>query len=274
MRTVSIFRCLPLCLALTALPAMSEPLNLNCRIEPFVEVDISSAVEGVLSDVLVEKNSQVNAGDVIARLESGLEAATVQLRKLQAELTSDITAQQLALEFAERSLDRVTDLQKKNAASAAELDKVTTEYALARQRLEQAKDRQRQSQLEHERAEQNLARYTITSPTAGVVVERFKEPGEHIDSEPVVRVAQLDPLRVKAYAPASLYGKIVPGTRATLTPELAQRSQSVALEVDRVDRTIDGPSNTFGIELIFPNPEQSVPSGLRCTLKFSGIEAP
>ena len=259
------------------IPAMAQsegPLSLNCRIEPHVQVDVSSAVEGIVDQVLVDKNDVIKQGDVLAKLESGLEAATVNLRKVQAQVESDIAAQQLALDFAERALTRVNDLYSKKAASFAELDKAKTEHALALQRLQQAEDRRRQAELEHERALEDLKRHTIISPIDGVVVERYKEPGEHIDNEPILRLAQLNPLRVEVFAPANLFGLIEEGMTAKVTPELARNTMPYSAEVVRVDRVIDAPSNTFGIRLSFPNPNYELPSGLRCKVTFPGVKAP
>lgn len=248
-----------------------EPAQLNCRIEPSVTVEMSSAVEGVISEVLVDKNAVIKKGDVLARLDAGLESATAELRRVQSELTSDVQAQQLALEFSERALTRVKDLYDKKAASFAELDKLKTEHAIAQQQLQQALDRKRQAELEYKRALADLQRRTLVSPIDGVVVERLKEPGEHIDFEPVLKLAKLDPLRVEVYAPASLYGKIKPGIKANVIPELGGDTRSYSAEVILVDQVIDGPSNTFGIRLAFPNPNNRIPSGLKCRVTFEGV---
>jgi RND family efflux transporter MFP subunit len=248
-----------------------EPAQLNCRIEPSVVVEMSSAVEGVISEVLVDKNDEVKKGDVLARLDAGLEAATAELRRVQAELTSDVQAQQLALEFSNRAFARVKDLYEKKAASFSEFDKLKTEQAIAQQQLQQAQDRKRQAELEHKRALADLQRRTLVSPIDGVVVERLKEPGEHIDFEPVLRLAQLDPLRVEVFAPASLYGKVKAGMTASVVPELGIADRSYNAQVVLVDQVIDGPSNTFGIRLSFPNPDNRLPSGLKCRVTFDGV---
>jgi RND family efflux transporter MFP subunit len=248
-----------------------EPAQLNCRIEPSVIVEMSSAVEGVISEVLVDKNDVVKKGDVLARLDAGLESATAELRRVQSELTSDVQAQQLTLEFSERALARVKDLYDKKAASFSELDKHKTEYAIAQQQLQQAQDRKRQAELEYKRALADLQRRTLISPIDGVVVERLKEPGEHIDFEPVLKLAKLDPLRVEVYAPASLYGKVKPGIKANVVPDLGADSRSYVAEVTLVDQVIDGPSNTFGIRLSFANPGNRLPSGLKCRVTFEGV---
>lgn len=248
-----------------------EPAQLNCRIEPSVVVEMSSAVEGVISEVLVDKNAIVKKGDVVARLDAGLEAATAELRRVQAELNSDVQAQKLTLAFSDRALARVKDLYEKKAASFSELDKLKTEQAIAQQQLQQALDRKRLAELEHKRALADLQRRTLISPIDGVVVERLKEPGEHIDFEPVLKLAQLDPLRVEVFAPASLYGKVKAGMKASVVPELGIADRSYAAEVVLVDQVIDGPSNTFGIRLSFPNPGNRLPSGLKCQVSFEGV---
>lgn len=271
MSKVSIFSSLAMLFSGELLAQTQEAAQLNCRIEPSVTVEMSSAVEGVISEVLVDKNDVVKKGDVLARLDAGLESATAELRRVQSELTSDVQAQQLALEFSERSLTRVKDLYDKKAASFSELDKLKTEHAIAQQQLQQAQDRKRQAELEYKRALADLQRRTLVSPIDGVVVERLKEPGEHIDFEPVLKLAKLDPLRVEVYAPASLYGKVKPGIKANVIPELGGDSRSYAAEVTLVDQVIDGPSNTFGIRLAFPNPGNRLPSGLKCRVTFEGV---
>lgn len=271
MRKLSGFSLLAIFCGSETFAQTQEPAQLNCRIEPSVVVEMSSAVEGVISEVLVDKNDLVKKGDVVARLDAGLETATAELRRVQAELTSDVQAQQLTLEFSNRALTRVKDLYEKKAASFSELDKLKTEHAIAQQQLQQALDRKRQAELEHKRALADLQRRTLVSPIDGVVVERLKEPGEHIDFEPVLKLAQLDPLRVEVFAPASLYGKVKAGMTASVLPELGIADRSYPAEVVLVDQVIDGPSNTFGIRLSFPNPGNRLPSGLKCRVSFDGV---
>jgi len=245
--------------------------QLNCRIEPSRVVELSSAVEGVISEVLVDKNDVVKKGDVLARLDAGLENATVALRQMQAKLNSDVEAQQLALDFSQRALERVSNLYEKKAASYSELDKVKTENAIAAQQLRQAQDRKRQADFEYKRSLADLQRRTLVSPIDGIVVDRYKEPGEHIDFDPVLKIAQLNPLKVEVFAPAALYGSIKKGMKATITPELGTPQRTYTAEVILVDQVIDGPSNTFGIRLSFSNPNNALPSGLKCRAHFANV---
>ena len=251
----------------------SQPIELNCRIEPHVRVEVSSAAEGVVSEILVNKNDTVSKGDTLARLEATLETATVDLRRLQADLESDVDAQGLAYKYSQRNLKRVQDLYSKKAASFAELDKAKTEHELAAQQLQQAKDRRRQADMEYRRALADLERRTISSPIDGVVVERYKEPGEHIYFEPVLQLAQLDPLKVEVFAPAKLYQQIKEGMNAIVTPELDLGKGLYSAKVDTVDKVIDAASNTFGVTLSIPNPRLDIPSGQKCRVSFPDIRS-
>ena len=242
--------------------------SLNCRIEPHLQVDVSSPIEGVVAEVLVKKNQYVSKGDVIAKLEASVVEATVDLRRAQAAMDSDIASKQQAYDFSRRNLKRIEEVYRGKAGSFAQFDEARTEKALAAQQLQQARDRKLQSELEYERAARELARRTIVSPIDGIVTERYKEPGEHIDNEPIVQLAQLDPLKVETFSPASLFGKIKLGTKATVIPEIKIQANSYHASVVMVDRFIDAPSHTFGIRLSFPNPESQLPSGLKCKVDF------
>jgi len=257
--------------ASSALGQNNNANQLNCRIEPSTMIALSSPVVGVISEVLVDKNSKVEKGTVVARLESSVETATAELRRVQAELHSDVDAQRLQLDFSQRNLERVNNLYEKKAASFTELDKAKTEHAIAAQQLQQAQDRKRQADLEYKRAQADLQKRTIVSPVSGIVVERFKQPGEHIDFEPVLKIAHLDPLKVEVFAPSSLYGAIKEGMKATVTPELGSISKTYTADVVLVDQVIDGPSNTFAIRLSIPNPDNKIPSGLKCKVSFQGV---
>jgi len=51
-------------------------------------------------------------------------------------------------------------------------------------------------------------RLTIRSPVDGVVVERYMSPGDHIagiKDQPVVNLAQIDPLNVEVILPAEQF---------------------------------------------------------------------
>lgn len=245
---------------------------LSCRIEPHVTVDVGTAVEGIISDIKVSKNERVEVGQVLATIESSVEDITTQLRKLQAEIDSDVDAKQMTYDFRHRYLTRLLDLYIKNVVSFQEVDQAKTEAAVAAKELQRAKDNKQQAELEYRRAQKNLNRSTISSPVRGLIMERYKEPGEHVENEPILQVAQLDPLRVQVYAPVSMFGLISLDMEAIIMTELPKQKGTYRGKVVMVDQVLDAPSNTFGIRLELPNVNYHLPSGLKCKVKFNTVE--
>ena len=112
-----------------------------------------------------------------------------------------------------------------------------------------------------------LDRRTIYSPISGIVVERSMSPGERVDQETILKVAQIDPLRVEVILPSAMFGSIDTGARATVVPEIPGDTVHVA-SVTIVDRVVDSASGTFGVRLQLPNPDHAIPGGVHCQVRF------
>ena len=261
------------CLRLTLFAASLLPASgmaadaFDCLIEPNMVVDVSSAVEGVVERFHVERSDLVEQDQLLLELESGVEIAAVNKARARSQMEGALNSQRSSLEFAERRLNRVKQLYKKGLVSSFEMDEAETQVQLARAELQKAEDEQKLAILELQRAEETLNLRRIRSPFKGVVVERFKSPGESVEDKPIIKLAQLDPLRVEVYMPASEFGNIKLGLYARVTPENASSEQHLT-EVKLVDRVIDAASGTFTVRLELPNPDQKIPSGLRCKVSF------
>ena len=95
--------------------------------------------------------------------------------------------------------------------------------------------------------------------------------GEVVDEQTILRVAQVDPLRVEAILPSVWFGKVKAGDQAEIVPE-PPRDQPRIAEVSIVDPVIDGASGTFGVRLSLPNADHDLPAGLRCQIVLLGGE--
>jgi len=241
--------------------------DFDCLIEPNMMVDVSSAVEGVVERFHVERSDFVEQGQLLVELESGVEIAAVNKARARSQMEGALNSQRSSLEFTERRLNRVKQLYKKGLVSSFEMDEAETQVQLARAELQKAEDEQKLAILELQRAEETLNLRRIRSPFKGVVVERFKSPGESVEDKPIIKLAQLDPLRVEVFMPASEFGNIKPGLYARVTPENST-SETYLTEAKLVDRVIDAASGTFTVRLELPNPAQKIPSGLRCKVSF------
>jgi RND family efflux transporter MFP subunit len=249
-------------------PVWAEAVEYDGLIGPCEVVNIGVAADGVVAKVLVDRGSSVARGQVLVELESSLEWAALEKAKAMASFEAEIDLQQTQLAFAKRVNDRVKVL---DAISAHEKDQAATEIILAQYRIEKARENHTLAQIELKRTRALFNRRSVRSPISGVVVERFVHPGEYVGSQPLLQVAQIDPLRVEVVVPAQMFRKIKPGMTATVIPELPEFGERTAT-VTIVDKVIDSASSTFGVRLELPNSEQEMPSGLKCLVRFNITE--
>lgn len=257
-----------LCLVLLVSVPRVHSQELDCLIEPFVTVKVSSAVNGLLETVTVDRGDLVKKGQILATLESDAEKAAVEVLRAKATLESAIKIGQARLELSTRSHSRNDGMFQKSLISAEKMDEAETTRRLAEMALLEATDNRRLARLELQRATAELARRTIYSPITGVVVERLLAPGEFSrDEQPVFKLAQLDPLRVEVFAPVDLIGNITVGQRAEVTLQ-APVNGTYRAHVTVVDRVVDAASGLFGVRLELPNRDSRLPAGLKCKVRL------
>lgn len=255
----------PMVMLLTPVSTMAA--DFDCLIEPNKVVDVSSAVEGVVERFHVERSDFVEQDQLVVELESGVEIAAVNKARARSEMEGELNSQHSSLEFNERRFERIKSLFKKGLVSSHEMDEAKTQVQLARAELQKAEDQQRLAALELQRAEETLNLRRIRSPFKGVVVERYKSVGESVEDKPIMKLAQIDPLRVEVFMPASEFGQVKPGMYAKVRPENSDTEEYLT-EAKVVDRVIDAASGTFTVRLELPNPDYTIASGLRCKLSF------
>jgi multidrug efflux pump subunit AcrA (membrane-fusion protein) len=168
----------------------------DCMIAPNEMIDIGSSITGVIESISVERSSYVEAGQVLARLESRVEEAAVLVAKARAERTVELESTRANLELGRNRRSRARDLYEGNTLSLDVREEVETEAVLAALGVKEAEENHRLAKLQLQQAEAALDRRTIRSPISGVVVERLMAAGEVVDEETILRIAQIDPLRV------------------------------------------------------------------------------
>lgn len=214
--------------------------SLGCMLEPSEKVQMSSPVTGVLAKVLVKRGDSIRIGDTLFELKAGVEREAVQLARVRAE-------------FAKRKEQRNKDLYDEDILTAHERDEIETELLIADSELRLK--------------QQELALRKVTSPIDGVVVNRFNNEGEYVNSEPIITLATLDPLHVDILLLSNYFGKILPKQELIINPEPDSIIARIA-KVIIVDPLIDSASGTFRVRLAMSNPGNIVPAGIRCTAQM------
>lgn len=246
-----------------------ELSGFDCMIEPHSVADVSTREVGVLEKILVKRGDIVKKGQVVAKLESSLEAIALDFADARAKMKGEVESRQATHEYMLRQRDRITELYADNAISFNEKDKAETDVRLAETELQVALDNQRLMQIERERAARRLELRSIRSPVDGVIVEILLVPGESVEdrAREIMTIAEVDPLKVEVIVPADRFGLIQVGTSAEITPLIPGGEVRFAA-VSTVDRTIDAASGTFGIQLELENKDHTLPGGIRCDITF------
>jgi RND family efflux transporter MFP subunit len=254
---------------LASVQADAAQPSLRCVIEPERAAELGSPVIGVVEAVYVERGDMVRQGQILARLRSNVERASVGAAEARAQADADVQAAHANYEFQKQKLARTEELTLKKFMSAQALEQTRAETSVAEQRLKQAREQKRIAQQELESAQAQLSLRAIRAPFAGIVADRFVNPGERVEVKPLFRIAKTDLLRVEIIAPAAMYGSIKNGMPAQIVPEIPNAPR-VDAKVVLVDKLIDAASNTFRVRAELPNAKGAVPSGSRCKAELPG----
>jgi RND family efflux transporter MFP subunit len=245
---------------------------LGCLIEPERIADIGSQVIGVVESVKVERGDIVRKGQVLATLRANIERASVGVASSRSQVQADIRSAEANLALAELTQKRQETLVHMRFVTEQSLDKARADTEIAKQRLALSREELRTSQSELSLAHAQLDERTIRSPIDGIVTDRYIWPGERVEEKALFRIAKTNPLRVELLISASAYGTISKGMQIKIEPQIPSMP-SLDAKVTLVDKLIDGASNTFRVRAEIPNPNSSIPSGLRCKVELPDADA-
>jgi len=203
------------------------------------DLEVPAREAGVLSILKVQEGALVKAGQELGRLEDA--QVQIAIRKAQAEYeiakekSSDISVQlaKKAVLITKNEYQRALDSIAKLANSVSQTDRDRARFSFERAELEVKQAEQdlrvaelssKLAQVEIEAAQFALEKLSISSPLPGMVVEVKKSPGEWVNpGDVVIRMVQLDRLRVEGFLNAQQFGADVLNCPVTLVVNLPQR---------------------------------------------------
>ncbi len=257
-----------ICLIMTSVISSLQAAELDCLVKPEMYVELSSPVESVVEEILVEIGDSVARGQPLAQLEASVEKAKVRLARLQAKSQSDVENRKEQLRYAKQYHKRMKDLLTQNSVSQYETDKANTEVALAEIELNKANEKRSIAQVNLELAQSQLALRTIKSPIDGIVVDRYAMVGESVAGRTIMKLAKVNPLKVELIAPTEYFGLIQKGMKVEIYPE-QPANQVLMATVSIVDQLIDPASGSFTVRMELPNPDDKLVGGVNCLASFA-----
>ena len=146
---------------------ISQVVEASGTINPVNTVSVGSTVSGLMKEVYVDFNSQVKAGQLIAKMDTNLLQANVDKAKNNYDKQSAITEHSL------KTYNRCKNLVARNFMAKSELDAAQAEYLSNRALLNAAK-------ADYEYAKTQCAYAYIYSPVDGIIVTRNVDPGQSV----------------------------------------------------------------------------------------------
>lgn len=251
---------------------------------PFQEVELHAKVAGYIRHISVDIGDRVKAGQVLATLDvpelmaqvQGADAGVRQSQEQISRAKSDVLRAQANYEAAHSSAERlrqasqarpgliaqqeIDDALAKDRAASAQVDAAKAALSGTQQQLGVSQaDRQHYS---------SLADYSrIVAPFTGIVTSRYADTGTLIQagtsnagSAPVVKLAEVDMLRLRLPVPESLAPYVRDGDPASVRVDAI--GQTFQGKVTRSAGALDPSTRTMQVEIDVPNKDGRLAPGM------------
>ncbi len=201
------------------------------------EVHVAVKYGGRVADVLIDEGDMVEAGDVLAKLDTA--ELDANLARAQAEIHQAeesvvgaealIAQRESELTFAEQELDRASTLVQRGHTSQEIVDQRLTQrdtakatLRAAKAQLATAKATVRSAEAAARQIEVQLGEATIRAPRLGRVQYRLAEPGEVLaNGGRVVTLLDLTDVYMTIFLPTSEAGRLAYGAEARIQLDAA-----------------------------------------------------
>jgi HlyD family secretion protein len=194
-----------------------QAVQANGALSPVKNVEVGSQVSGIIREILVDFNSHVTNGQVIAKIDpSTYEQA---ITRAEAELANA----KAALAYAQVNHKRSKELHDAKLLAETEYDKTVADLLQA-----EAVVKTREAALKS--AQVDLARTTIIAPVDGVVIQRAVDEGQTVaasfNTPKLFQIANdLRKMRIEALVSEADVGGIEEGQEVTFKVDAFQDRQ-------------------------------------------------
>jgi HlyD family secretion protein len=266
---------------LTASEGISMTLQLleraRLRFEPYKYEDSGNDTREDLKEALDEAQSDYDTAVRRMELETGLQQAQAHLAKTKRDLQKLMEGPNPDDVAALEARIQAILAAPKQADAAVEQAAVAMDQA--GDKVDQAQGAVDQAQAELDWIDVQIEKLMVYAPGAGVVIARNVEPGEVVQAgAPLLRIGNLDQLKITVFIPEDLYGQIKLGQEARvmvdsfpgetfkgIVTHIADKAEFTPRNV----QTVEGRKSTvFAIELSIDNPESKLKPGMPADVSF------
>lgn len=142
---------------------------------------VSSKVTGKVAEIYIEEGQQVEKDQIVALLDDSNTRKSLELSKAELHSAKTLVAEtQARLTEAKLTLERNTEMARRQLISAAALDKARADFESLRAQLDSREADIVVSEKRLALQQQNLDDLTLRAPFTGVVISKDSQPGEMI----------------------------------------------------------------------------------------------
>jgi len=232
-------------------------------------VTVGSQISGQVTDVLVDFNSKVKKGDVLARIDPSTYEAQIEQGTAQIASASASLAQARAtLRNAELDYQRKADLGKQKLVAQSDVDLARSALDQARAQVNSSQAQIRQQTASTQTTRVNLQRTVITSPVDGVVLTRTIEPGQTVaanfSAPELFTIAEdLGKMKIELAVDESDIGQVKVGQVVSFTADaFADRQFKGTVEQVRLAATTTNNVVTYPVVVTVDNSDGTLLPGL------------
>lgn len=183
---------------------LTETVSATGKVQPEIEVKISSEVSGEIIELPIKEGQTVKKGDLLVRVNPDLYQSGVSRSQASLSTTrAGLNQADAQLKEARANYDRNKTLFDKGVISKAEWDKIVSSYEVARAGKQSAYYNVQSANATVTEARDNLNRTTIYSPVDGTISRLDAELGERVvgtqqmTGTEILRVANLNNMEVE-----------------------------------------------------------------------------
>ena len=247
---------------------LSNTLSIAGEFLPYQEVELHAKVTGYIRNINVDIGDRVHQGQVLANLEvpelvAQEQAASAGVRHSQEEIS------RAENDVARAELDDVT---AKDRSSQAQVDAAKSALSASKQQLQVS-----QADRKHYAAMSDYSR--ITAPFDGIVTWRYADTGSLIqagtsntNSMPVVKLSQVNVLRLRIPVPESLVSSVHDGEPADV--RVKATDGHFTGKVIRATDSLDRSTRTMQVEVDVPNKDYKLTAGMYAEVALRVQNAP
>ena len=237
--------------AIAETSAIGENLEFTGDLESPLSVDLASKASGRLDKLEIKKGLPLREGDEVKKDDVLAEIAHGELEAQVSLAGAQVQAAEVALADKARERRRIEALFEENVTTEQARDTAVTAFDNAQAALAQA-----QAQLRLARV--NLAEAFVKAPMDGVVIERYVDPGAMVNSgTPILRLAQMSPLRLMVSVPARMLPMLRPGETGVSVRFDGTGDRVFDCTVARVFPAVDASTRTARVEILLDNERDS-----------------